>query len=94
MLLHIPAHAHTQSQGSIGYSYWVCQTLCSIDPKLILTPGEGSLKDVALRALLQARDCLQMYTEREKRDICAYNFLGLLYEQEGLLTQAENTFNK
>ena len=83
-----------QPQGSIGYGYWVCQSLGTIDPKLILVPGQGTLNSIALTGMLQARDCLQKFTLREKGDACALNCLGLLYEQEGLIKEAEKAFSR
>lgn len=83
-----------QSEGSRGYGYWVCQTLTTLAAELILEPGGEGLNLVAARGMLQARDCLQKYVEREPEDSWALNLLGLLYEQEGLLTQAERAFYK
>lgn len=82
-----------QAEGSAGYGYWVCQSLATIDPKLILVPGQGSLNSIALTGLLQARDCLQKLSLREKDDACVLNYLGLLCEQEGLLNEAGNAFS-
>lgn len=84
----------TQPEGAISYGYWVCTTLTSIDLKLILLPGGRGLNDVARRGVSQARDNLQKYVERERDDSCAHNLLGLLFEQEGLLEQAEKCFRK
>ena len=81
-----------QPEGSIGYGYWVYQTLGTLDPKLILVPGQGTLNSIALTGLLQARDCLQKRALREKDDACGLNYLGLLYEREGLLGEAEKAF--
>ena len=53
-----------------------------------------SLKLVAQAGLLRARDCLQKCVERETEDVWVLNLLGLLYEQEGLLSQAEKTFSR
>ena len=72
----------------------MCQTLTSLDPTLILEPGGGGLNAVAMRSLLQARDCLLKYVEREMEDAWALNLLGLFYEQEGLLAEAERAFYK
>lgn len=81
-----------QTEGSRGYGYWVCHTLTTLAQELILEPGAEGLNLVAVRGMLQARDCLQKYVEREPEDSWALNLLGLLYEQEGLLTQAERAF--
>jgi len=70
----------------------VCHTLGTLDPKLILNPGGVTLNSIALTGVLQARDCLQKYVGRQRGDACALNFLGLLFEQEGLLKPAEKTF--
>ncbi len=60
---------------------------------MVLSSDGASLNAVAMKEALQARDCLQKYLMREgKRDACAFNFLGLLYEQEGLLRLAEKAF--
>ena len=83
-----------QSEGSAGYGYWVCHSLGTIDPKLITVPGQGTLNSVALTNLLQARDCLQKRALREKDDPCSLNYLGLLYEREGLLKEAEKTLSR
>ena len=83
-----------QPEGSIGYGFWVCQSLGTIDPKLILIPGQGTLNSIALTGMLQARDCLQKRALREKDDACALNYLGLLHEQEGLLKEAEKAFSR
>ena len=83
-----------QSEGSRGYAYWVCHTLSTLDPGLILEPGAEGLNLVAARGMLQARDCLQKLVEREPDDGWALNLLGLLYEQEGLLALAEKAFYK
>ena len=83
-----------QPVGSAGYGYWVCQSLKTVDPKLILIPGQGTLNSAALSSLLQARDCLQKRALREKDDACSLNHLGLLYEWEGLLNEAEKSFAK
>jgi superkiller protein 3 len=82
------------SEGSRGYAYWVCHTLSTLDPGLILEPGAEGLNLVAARGMLQARDCLQKLVEREPDDGWALNLLGLLYEQEGLLALAEKAFYK
>ena len=85
---------HPQSEACRGYGYWVCHTLTTIEPRAILEPGGEGLNLVAARGMLQARDCLQKYVEREPGDGWALNLLGLLYEQEGLLVQAERAFCK
>ena len=83
-----------QAEGSAGYGYWVCQSLTTIDPRLILIPGQGTLNSIVLTGLLQARDGLQKRALRENDDPCALNYLGLLYEREGLLNEAGRTFQK
>ena len=85
---------HPQREACRGYGYWVCHTLTTIEPPAILEPGGEGLNLVAARGMLQARDCLQKYVEREPGDGWALNLLGLLYEQEGLLVQAEKAFYK
>ena len=65
-----------------------------LDRGLILELGNEGLNLVAARGMLQARDCLQKLVERERGDGWALNLLGLLYEQEGLLAQAERAFHK
>ena len=66
----------------------MCQTLSTISPKEILSPGGVELNEVALRGTLQARDNLQKSASREMVDACTLNLLGLLYEHEGILTEA------
>jgi len=83
-----------QSEGSRGYAYWVCHTLATLDRKLILERDGVSLKLVAQTGLLRARDCLQKCVERETEDVWVLNLLGLLYEQEGLLSQAEKMLSR
>lgn len=83
-----------QAEGSAGYGYWVCHSLSTIDPRLIIIPGQGTLNSIALTGLLQARDGLQKRALREACDPCALNYLGLLYEWEGLLNKAAQTFQK
>jgi len=90
MHTHTHTHAHTlvhpaQPEGSRGYGYWVCHTLGTLDPKLILNPGGVTLNSIALTGVLQARDCLQKYVGRQRGDACALNFLGLLFEQVRLI---------
>lgn len=72
----------------------MCQTLASISPKQILSPGGVALNEVALRGLLQARDNLQKSASREMVDVCTLNLLGLLYEHEGILTEAQRMFER
>ena len=83
-----------QPEGSAGYGYWVCNTLATIDPKLILIPGQGTLNSVALTEMLQARDCLQKRALRERDDPCSLNYLGILCEKEGLLEEARKSFSR
>lgn len=83
-----------QPESSAGYGYWVCQTLSSIAPKQIQSPGGVALNEVALRGVLQARDNLQKSACREMVDACTLNLLGLLYEHEGILTEAHRMFER
>ena len=83
-----------QSEGSRGYAYWVCHTLSTIDRALILESDGSTLTSTARVGLLQARDSLQKYVERDVDDACALNLLGLLYEQEGLPSQAEKALSR
>ena len=83
-----------QSEGSRGYGYWVCHSLASLNPDLILEPGGQDLNQLARRGLLQARDCLQRLTQREPEDLWALNHLALLLEQEGLLAPAERLLQR
>jgi superkiller protein 3 len=82
------------SEGSRGYGYWVCHSLASLSPDLLLEPGAQDLNQVARRGLLQARDCLQRLTEREPGDLWALNHLALLLEQEGLLGLADQVLHR
>ncbi len=83
-----------QSEASIAYGYWVCQTLVSLPPKLTRNPGGLSLNEPAYRAVLLARDNLQKLVVRDLADACGLNYLGLLYEQEGLLREASKAFKR
>lgn len=83
-----------QSDGSHGYGYWVCHTLSNLPPEAILEPGSQQLNDIAMRGLLQARDCLQRLVEREPDNVWALNHLALLLEQEGLLGPAQKALEK
>ena len=84
----------SQSEGTRGYGYWVCHSLASLAPDLILEPGGEQLNLLALRGLLQARDCLQRLSGREPEDVWSLNHLGLLLEQEGLLQEAEGVLHR
>lgn len=85
---------HTQPEGALGYGYWVCNTLHTIDPSLILSPGGRSLNATATTAMLQARDTLEKCVRRVESDPCALNYLGLLLEQEGLTRRAERAYRR
>jgi hypothetical protein len=52
------------------------------------------LAEAAHRGVVQARDNLQKLVCREMADACSLNFLGLLWEQEGLLTEAQGAFTR
>ena len=77
-----------QPEASIGYGYWVCQTLGTVPPKLVMAPDGVGLNEAARRAVAQARDNLQKAAIRETMDASTLNHLGLLCEQEGLLSVA------
>ncbi|XP_065910597.1 superkiller complex protein 3-like [Dysidea avara] len=81
-------------EGSIGFAYWVCHTLTTLQPKLLLLDSGCGLNDAARKLLLQARDCMQKYTARNASNACAFNYLGLLYETEGLLSLAKEAFKQ
>ncbi len=72
----------------------MCNTLNTIDSGLILTAGERSLNAMATTAVLQARDTLEKYVRRERSNGCALNYLGLLFELEGLTKPAERMFRR
>ena len=79
-------------QGAIGYGYWVCHSLQTIDRKLVLECDGTTLNVTAQRGVLQARDGLDKCVRSCHREPCAYNYLGLLYEQEGLLKSSMMAF--
>ena len=81
-----------QPQGGIGYGYWVCHSLQAIDRKLILESDGTTMNVITQRGVLQARDGLDKCVRSRHKDPCAYNYLGLLYEQEGLLKSALMAF--
>ena len=56
--------------------------------------GGVELKEVAHQRMLQARDSLEKLACREASDPCILNYLGLLYEQEGLQKVAEKMFTR
>lgn len=82
-----------QPEGCLGYGYWVCHTLATVDRSLLLESDGVGLNQTARQGLLQARDGLQKYVGRCPGDACAHNYLGLLFELEGLLQQAERALS-
>lgn len=83
-----------QPEASAGYGYWVCHTLSSLPPHKVMTPGGVGLMEAAHRGVVQARDGLQKLSCRETADACTLNLLGLLCEQEGVLTEALRAFTR
>lgn len=83
-----------QPEASTGYGYWVCQTLGTVSPRVLVTPGRVGLTEAARRGVAQARDNLQKLVCREMADASSLNNLGLLWEQEGLFTEAQRTFTR
>lgn len=81
------------SEGSMGFAYWVCHTLTTLQPKQILLNSGCGLNDAASKLLLLARDCMQKYTARHS-NACAFNYLGLLYENEGLYHLSKQAFKQ
>lgn len=45
----------------MGFAYWVCHTLTTLQPKQILLSSGCGLNDAASKLLLLARDCMQKY---------------------------------
>lgn len=82
-----------QPEGCLGYGYWVCHTLATVGRGLLLESDGVSLNQTARQGLLKARDCLQKYVGRCPGNVCAHNYLGLLFELEGLLQQAEKALS-
>ena len=72
----------------------MCQTFKSITLKLFVERGGVELKEAARRGLLQARDGLEKLAVRETPNPCTLNYLGLLYEQEGLWNTAERVLGR
>ena len=87
-------HFLLQPESALAYGYWVCHTLSTVDSSRILTAGGRGFNAIATTAILQARDSLEKYVQREGSDICALNYLGLLCELEGLKNVAEKLFRK
>lgn len=59
---------------------------------MIVNAGGVTLKEEARKGVLQARDSLQKRAARGSVDPCSLNLLGLLYEHEGLLAEAQKVF--
>ena len=78
----------------MGYGYWVCQTLKTVDPCHLLEVGQLRLVPRVAREVLLARDSLERYAQRHKRDACALNYLGVLLEQEGLHRPAAQVLSR
>lgn len=78
----------------MGYGYWVCQTLKTVDPCHLLEVGQLRLVPRVAREVLLARDSLERYAQRHKRDACALNYLGVLLEQEGLRRPAAQVLSR
>lgn len=90
----VPLIIKYQPEASIGFGFWVCQTFQSVPLKLFVEQGGVELKETAHRGMLQARDCMEKLACREAPYPCALNYLGLLYEQEGLRNAAERMFTR
>lgn len=82
-----------QPEGCLGYGYWVCHTLATVDRRLLVESDGVGWNQAARQGLLQARDGLQRYVGRCPGDACALNYLGLLFELEGLLRRAEGALS-
>lgn len=79
-------------QGAVGYGYWVCHNICTIERKLIVESDGAALNVTAQSRVLQARDSLDKCVRSCHKDLCVYNYLGLLYELEGLLKPSMMAF--
>lgn len=82
-----------QSEAAAGHAHWVCHTLTTVDPAIILS-SSGALNATAHQSMLQARDNASKYVSRHPKDPHMLNLLGLLYEQEGLDRLAQEIFTR
>lgn len=79
----------------MGCAQWVCHSLSmSKLDDIISTTMMSSLNNSKHQQVLQARDGLVKYMIRNPLDSCAWNLLGLLYEQEGMIKQATECIRK
>ena len=46
------------------------------------------------RNVLRARDGMEKLCRREERDVFSLNLMGILWEQEGMMKQAEQSFSR
>ncbi|EDV26404.1 uncharacterized protein TRIADDRAFT_54351 [Trichoplax adhaerens] len=78
---------YTQIEGCLGYASWVCQTIVTPDKKL---PNYSQYRN----PIKQATDGLVLYTDRIRNNPCAYNLLGILYEQQSLYSSAIESYSR
>ncbi|XP_056637029.1 tetratricopeptide repeat protein 37 [Diorhabda sublineata] len=75
-------------EGAIGYGHWVCQTLLEAPQKTI----SYSIED--MHAIPVACDAITWYTEKNSKDGCAWNMLGMLKERMKLYLGSLESFKK
>lgn len=88
---------HFHGEGSLAYAQWVCRLLNYIknDSVIISTTPKADMSHLPLdvrRIVSKASVSLQKSTERYTTNAYAFNTLGILLEQEGLLKQADHAF--
>lgn len=79
----------SRCEGSPSYAQWVISTLA--DPSMKRT-AHYRYSIVQMHAVPAAVDGLVRYIALNPEDSCALNLLGLLYERQGLLSNAQEAF--
>eukprot|EP00794_Sanderia_malayensis_P009656 gene9656-10644_t len=88
--------SHTES--FLGYAKWVCFAMKEAYTKST-TAGDSRVDSTRVpetfrKAVANSSVCAQKYTERNSRNACAWNLLGVLLEHENLYKQAISSFQR